>query len=41
MMNQVRERAAELTERAVEVVLGAELWRPDMMEEEARAALGI
>jgi len=41
MMNQVRERAAELTERPVEVVLGQELWRPDMMEDDARAALGI
>lgn len=41
IMNQVHDRASELTEKSVEVVLGKEMWRPDMMEEEARAALGI
>ncbi|HOU14571.1 MAG TPA: metal-sulfur cluster assembly factor [Anaerolineae bacterium] len=41
MMNQVHERAAELTTKSVEVVLGKEMWRPDMMEKEAREALGI
>ncbi len=41
MMNQVHERAAELSTKSVEVVLGKEMWRPDMMEAEAREALGI
>lgn len=41
IMNQVQERAAELTDKPVEVVMGRELWKPDMMEPEARAALGI
>lgn len=41
MMNQVHERASELTQKNVEVVLGKEMWRPDMMEQEARDILGI
>lgn len=41
MMNQVRDRAKELTDKEVDVVLGREMWKPDMMEEEAREALGI
>lgn len=41
IMGQVKERATELTDKPVEVRLGQELWRPDMMEEEAREALGI
>lgn len=41
MMNQVRERAAELVDKPVEVIMGREMWRPDMMEQEARDALGI
>jgi metal-sulfur cluster biosynthetic enzyme len=41
MMNQVKERASELTDNPVEVVMGKELWKPDMMEQEAREALGI
>ena len=41
MMNQVHERASELTPKSVEVVLGKEMWRPDMMEQEARDVLGI
>lgn len=41
MMNQVHERASEITEKSVEVVMGKEMWRPDMMEKEAREALGI
>ena len=41
MMNQVRERASELVDKPVEVVMGQEMWRPDMMEQEARDALGI
>ncbi len=41
MMDQVRERASELTDKPVEVRMGSELWKPDMMEEEAREALGI
>lgn len=41
MMNQVRERASELVDQPVEVVMGKEMWRPDMMEQEARDALGI
>ena len=41
MMNQVRERAAELIDKPVEVIMGREMWKPDMMEQEARDALGI
>jgi metal-sulfur cluster biosynthetic enzyme len=41
MMNQVQERAAELTGKPVEVVMGREMWQPAMMEQEARDALGI
>lgn len=41
MMQQVHERAGEVTEKSVEVVLGSEMWKPDMMEQEARDALGI
>ena len=41
IMNQVKERASELTDKPVEVRMGQELWKPDMMEEEAREALGI
>ncbi len=41
MMNQVHERASEITTKNVEVVLGKEMWHPDMMEQEARAILGI
>jgi len=41
MMNQVHERASELTQKSVEVLLGNEMWRPDMMEQEARDILGI
>jgi metal-sulfur cluster biosynthetic enzyme len=41
MMNQVKERASELTDKPVEVVMGKEMWKPDMMEQEARDALGI
>jgi metal-sulfur cluster biosynthetic enzyme len=41
MMNQVRERAAELVDQPVQVVMGREMWHPDMMEQEARDALGI
>ncbi len=41
MMNQVHERAAELSDKPVEVVMGAEMWRPDMMEPDARDTLGI
>lgn len=41
MMNQVHERATEVTEKSIEVVMGKEMWKPDMMEEEARQALGI
>lgn len=41
MMNQVHERAAEIATKSVEVVLGNEMWRPDMMEQEARDILGI
>jgi metal-sulfur cluster biosynthetic enzyme len=41
MMNQVHERASELTDKTVEVIMGKELWKPDMMEQEARDALGI
>ncbi|HQE92345.1 MAG TPA: metal-sulfur cluster assembly factor [Anaerolineae bacterium] len=41
MLSQVHERASEITNKNVEVVLGNELWRPDMMEQEARAVLGI
>lgn len=41
MMNQVKDRAVELTDKPVEVVRGSEPWTPDMMEQEARDALGI
>jgi len=41
IMNQVNERVSELTDKSVEVVMGKELWKPDMMEQEARDALGI
>ncbi|MFP4344769.1 MAG: metal-sulfur cluster assembly factor [Anaerolineales bacterium] len=41
MTQQVHERAEEVTEKPVEVVLGQEMWKPEMMEEEAREALGI
>jgi len=41
MLQQVHERATEVTDKEVEVVLGRELWKPDMMETEAREALGI
>ncbi|MBN1260063.1 MAG: metal-sulfur cluster assembly factor [Anaerolineae bacterium] len=41
MVQQVHERASEISTQPVEVVLGREMWRPDMMEEEAREALGL
>jgi len=41
MMNQVKERASEITDKPVTVVMGKELWKPDLMEQEARDALGI
>ncbi|MDY0019706.1 MAG: metal-sulfur cluster assembly factor [Anaerolineae bacterium] len=41
MVQQVHERASEVTDKPVEVVLGDELWTPEMMESEARDALGI
>ncbi len=41
MFQQVRERAAEVTDKEVEMILGSEMWNPDMMEPEAREALGI
>ena len=41
IMSQVKDRASELTDKPVEVILGRELWKPDMMEAEAREALGI
>lgn len=41
MMNQVQERASEITDKTVQVVMGKDLWKPDMMEQEARDALGI
>jgi metal-sulfur cluster biosynthetic enzyme len=41
IMNQVRDRAAELTDKPVEVIMGREMWHPGMMEQAARDALGI
>ena len=41
MMNQVKERASEITDKPVNVVMGKEPWKPDLMEQEARDALGI
>ncbi len=41
MFQQVQERAAEVTDKDVEMELGREMWKPDMMEQEARDALGI
>ncbi len=41
MMQQVHDRAGEVIDKEVEVVYGKEMWKPDMMEEDAREALGI
>jgi metal-sulfur cluster biosynthetic enzyme len=41
MTQQVNTRASEVTDKDVEVVLGQEMWKPDMMEPEAKEALGI
>jgi len=41
IMNQVRDKAIELTDKPVEVLMGQEHWSPEMMEQEARDALGI
>ena len=41
MMQQVHERASEVSEKPVEVIFGKEMWIPDMMEQEARDTLGI
>ncbi len=41
MRQQVEKRTSEVTDKAVEVVLGQEMWKPDMMEPEAKEALGI
>jgi metal-sulfur cluster biosynthetic enzyme len=41
MVQQVNARASEVTDKVVEVVLGQEMWKPDMMEPEAKEALGI
>ncbi|MBN1922377.1 MAG: metal-sulfur cluster assembly factor [Anaerolineae bacterium] len=41
MAQQVHEQATQVTEKTVNVVLGREMWKPDMMEQEARDALGI
>lgn len=41
MMEQVQRRAEEVASKSVEVALGREFWDPDMMEPEARQALGI
>ncbi len=42
IMQQVYDKAVEvMPDRTVEVELGSEYWTPEMMEPEARAALGI
>jgi metal-sulfur cluster biosynthetic enzyme len=41
MMQQVQQRASEITTKSVEVHLGQEFWNPDMMEPDARDTLGI
>lgn len=41
MVQQVHEQASQVAEKPVEVLLGREMWKPDMMEQEAREALGI
>ncbi|OQA18330.1 MAG: hypothetical protein BWY63_02082 [Chloroflexi bacterium ADurb.Bin360] len=41
MVQQVQEQASGTTDKSINVVLGREMWKPDMMEQEARDALGI
>lgn len=41
MMQQVHEQASQVTDKTVNVVFGREMWKPEMMEQEARDALGI
>ncbi len=41
IIQQVYARASEVSTKPVEVELGREMWRPEMMEPEAREALGI
>jgi len=41
MMQEVHERAAEVLRKPVVVTMGREMWKPEMMEPEAREALGI
>lgn len=41
MMQQVHEQASQVTDKTVNVVLGREMWTPELMEQEARDALGI
>ena len=41
MVQQVHEQASGVTDKSINVVLGREMWKPDMMEQEARDALGI
>mgnify|MGYP002683155088 CR=1 FL=1 len=41
MVQQVQEQASGATDKSINVVLGREMWKPDMMEQEARDALGI
>lgn len=41
MLQQVHDRAVEVCDKPIEVVLGKERWTAEMMEPEARDALGI
>lgn len=41
LTRQVQERASEVVDKPVEVNLGREMWNPEMMESDAREALGI
>ncbi len=41
IMKQVQDRASEVTDKTVQMEMGKEMWKPEMMEEEAREALGI
>lgn len=41
MMQQVKDRANEVSDMPVGVVMGQERWKPEMMNEDARDELGI
>ena len=41
MMQRVKDRANEVSDKPVGVVLGQERWKPEFMSEDARDTLGI